>query len=81
MRRPSGEAREGEAQAARSLPERSGRERPSDPAEALYRLGLLRADPTSRIRDYRVAQATFTRLRIEYPRSRWDAEARAGRLR
>jgi TolA-binding protein len=76
-RRPSGEAREGEAKTARGAPDRSGRERPDDPAEALYRLGLLQADPTSGIRDYRAARATFTRLLSEYPRSRWDAEARA----
>jgi hypothetical protein len=38
---------------------------------------LLQADPTSGIRDYRAARATFTRLLSEYPRSRWDAEARA----
>jgi TolA-binding protein len=76
-RRPSGEAREGEAKTARGAPDRSGHERPSDPAEALYRLGLLQADPASGIRDYRAARATFTRLLSEYPRSRWDAEARA----
>lgn len=40
-------------------------ERGSDPAEALYRLGLLQADPTSGIRDYRAARATFTRLLAE----------------
>jgi hypothetical protein len=48
-----------------------------DPAEALYQLGLLQADPASGQRDYRAARATFTRLLAEYPRSRWDAEARA----
>jgi hypothetical protein len=48
-----------------------------DPAEALYRLGLLQADPASGQRDYRAARATFTRLLSEYPRSRWDTEARA----
>jgi hypothetical protein len=47
-------------------------------AEALYRLGLAQADPTSGIRDYRAARTTFTELLIRYPRSRWDAEARAG---
>lgn len=76
-RRPSGEVREGEAKTARGAPDRSGPERPRDPAEALYRLGLLQADPASGIRDYRAARATFTRLLSEYPRSRWDAEARA----
>jgi hypothetical protein len=38
---------------------------------------LLQADPTSGIRDYRAARGTFTRLLSEYPRSRWEAEARA----
>ena len=46
-------------------------------AEALYQLGLSQADPTSSARDYRAARATFTRLLIEFPRSRRDAEARA----
>ncbi len=77
VRRPAGEVREGETKAARAVPDLSGRERAGDPAEALYRLGLLQADPTSGIRDYRAARATFTRLLSEYPRSRWDAEARA----
>ena len=55
-------------------PERTRRERA---AEALYRLGLLQADPTSGIRDYRAARATFTQLLSDYPRSPWEAEARA----
>ena len=55
-------------------PERTRRERA---AEALYRLGLLQADPTSGIRDYRAARATFTQLLNDYPRSPWEAEARA----
>lgn len=76
VRRPTEEVRE-ETKAARAEPARSGRERSGDPAEELYRLGLLQADPTSGIRDYRAARATFTRLLSEYPRSRWDAEARA----
>ena len=46
-------------------------------AEALYRLGLSQADPTSPARDYRAARATFTRLLVECPRSGRDAEARA----
>jgi TolA-binding protein len=74
---PNTEARESESKAARGTPNPTGRERPGDPADALYRLGLLQADPTSGIRDYRAARATFTRLLSEYPRSRWDAEARA----
>jgi hypothetical protein len=46
-------------------------------AEALYQLGLSQADPTSNARDYRAARATFTRLLIQFPRSRRNAEARA----
>jgi len=76
-RRPSGDARDGDMRAARPGPAAAGPDRPADPAEALYRLGLLQADPTSGIRDYRAARATFTRLLSEHPRSRWDAEARA----
>lgn len=75
--RPSGEAREGEVKTPRGAPDQTGHEHPREPAEVLYRLGLLQADPTSGIRDYRAARATFTRLLSEYPRSRWDAEARA----
>lgn len=73
----SKEARQVEAvpaRAAATTPERDAR---SERAEALYRLGLLQADPTSGLRDYRAARDTFTRLLSEYPRSRWDAEARA----
>src|SRR4029077_19268425 len=73
----SKEARQVEAvpaRAAASTPERDVR---SERAEALYRLGLLQADPPSGLRDYRAARDTFTRLLSEYPRSRWDAEARA----
>lgn len=77
VRRPEGEVREEKPKAGRAVPDRSGRERAGDAAEALYRLGLLQADPTSGIRDYRAARGTFTRLLSEYPRSRWDAEARA----
>ena len=40
-------------------------ERSGDLADALYRLGLLQADPASGIRDYRAARATFTRLLSE----------------
>jgi hypothetical protein len=46
-------------------------------AETLYQIGLSQTDPTSGTRDYRAARATFTRLLIEFPRSRRDAEARA----
>jgi len=49
----------------------------TDPAEALYLLGVRQADPTSGIRDYRAARATFTELLIQYPHSRRNAEARA----
>jgi tetratricopeptide (TPR) repeat protein len=73
----SAETRRGEAgpvRAASGIPDRDAR---SERAEALYRLGLLQADPSSGLRDYRAARDTFTRLLSEYPRSRWDAEARA----
>lgn len=60
-----------------TMPPAAARPPQPDPAEALYRLGLLQADPASGQRDYRAARATFTRLLSEYPRSRWDAEARA----
>jgi TolA-binding protein len=71
--------REGQAIAARDLYRRVIREYPADQAsaEALYRLGLLQVDPASPIRDYRTARATFTLLLSRYPRSLWDAEARA----
>lgn len=77
-RRPSGEASEGGSKTSQSAPSQGGGERSGDdPAEGLYRLGLRQADPTSGIRDYRAARATFTELLIRYPRSRRDAEARA----
>ena len=72
--RPAGEVRASDPKTVPTPPERTGREKA---AETLYRLGLLQADPTSGIRDYRAARATFTRLLSEYPRSPWEAEARA----
>lgn len=72
--RPTGELPANDSKTVQAPPERTGRERA---AETLYRLGLLQADPTSGIRDYRAARATFTRLLSEYPRSPWEAEARA----
>jgi hypothetical protein len=39
--------------------------------------GVSQADPTSSLRDYRAARATFTRLLIEFPGSRRTVEARA----
>jgi TolA-binding protein len=74
--RPIDEARE-EAKATAGEPGGSRGEVPGDPAETLYRLGLRQADPTSGIRDYRAARATFTELLSRYPHSRRDAEARA----
>ena len=52
---------------------------PQDPLapQALYRLGILQADPTNPWKDYRAARVTFTRSLTEYPRSPWDADARA----
>ena len=73
--------RGGKPLAARDLYERVVRDYPDDPAcaGALFGLGLLYADPTSPLRDYRVSYATFGRLLAEHPRSRWDADARLWR--
>ena len=67
--------------AARALYERVLREYPGDPAAApaLYHLGRLQADPTSGFRNYRAAHATFSRLLTDFPKSRWEADARAWR--
>jgi len=67
--------------AARALYERVVREYPGDPAAApaLYRLGRLQADPASGFRNYRAAHAAFSRLLTDFPKSRWEAEARAWR--
>ena len=67
--------------AARALYERVAREYPDDPAAApaLYHLGRLQVDPTSGLRNYRVAHATFSRLLTDFPKSSWEAEARAWR--
>jgi hypothetical protein len=71
----------GQAPAAYGVYERVLREHPEDPAgaTALYGLGRLQADPSSRLRNYRAAHAAFSRLLSEYPQSRWEAEARAWR--
>lgn len=70
--------RTGQPAAARDLYQQVLRQHPADQAsaEALYRLGVLQADPRSPLRDYRAARVSFTRLLAEYPSSRWDAEAR-----
>ena len=66
---------------ARALYERVVREYPGDPAAApaLYNLGRLQVDPTSGYRNYRTAHATFSRLLTDFPKSRWEADARAWR--
>ena len=66
---------------ARALYERVLREYPGDPASApaLYNLGRLQVDPTSGFRNYRAAHATFSRLLTDFPKSRWEADARAWR--
>ena len=71
-------AQAGQAVAARDLYQKVLLQHPGDQAsaEALYRLGLLQADPNSSLRDYRAARTNFTRLLAEHPRSRWDTEAR-----
>jgi len=76
-RQPNTAIRGGEPPVPSAPPALASREQTPDPAETLYQLGLLQADPTSGLRDYRAARATFTRLLSEYPRSRWEAEARA----
>jgi hypothetical protein len=48
-------------------------------AEALHRLGMLRAEPGSPARDRRAAQAYFRRLAIEYRDTLPGREARAWR--
>ena len=67
--------------AARALYERVVREYPGDPAAApaLYSLGRLQADPASGFRNYRAAHAAFSRLLTDFPKSRWEAEARVWR--
>lgn len=67
--------------AARALYERVVREYPGDPAvaPALYSLGHLQADPASGFRNYRAAHAAFSRLLTDFPKSRWEADARAWR--
>jgi outer membrane protein assembly factor BamD (BamD/ComL family) len=67
--------------AARALYERVVREYPGDPASAsaLYSLGRLQADPDSGFRNYRAAHAAFSRLLTDFPKSRWEADARAWR--
>ncbi len=74
-------ARGGKPLAARDLYERVVRDYPDDPARAgaLFGLGLLYADPTGPLRDYRGSYATFGRLLAEHPRSRWDADAKLWR--
>jgi hypothetical protein len=66
---------------ARALYERVVREYPGDPAAApaLYNLGRLQVDPTSGFRNYRAAHVTFSRLLTDFPKSRWEGEARAWR--
>lgn len=67
--------------AARALYERVVREYPGDSASAsaLYSLGRLQADPTSGFRYYRAAHAAFSRLLTDFPKSRWEVDARAWR--
>jgi tetratricopeptide (TPR) repeat protein len=71
----------GQAPAAAALYEQALREHPGDPAgaAALYGLGRIQTDASSGLRNYRAALATFSRLLADYPRSRWESEARAWR--
>jgi len=72
-------AREGKSGVAQQLYLKIRDDFPQDPAacQALYRLGVLQADPLNPQKDYRASRATFTRLLAEYPRSPWDSDARA----
>lgn len=72
-------ARDGKPGAAQELYLKIQQEFPQDPAapQALYRLGVLQADPVNPLKDYRAARTTFSRLLAEYPQSPWDADARA----
>lgn len=65
-------AREGKSGVAQQLYLKIRDDFPQDPAacQALYRLGVLQADPLNPQKDYRASRATFTRLLAEYPRSR-----------
>src|SRR5258705_415778 len=71
-RQPNPAIRGGDPRFPPAPPALASRDKTPDPAEKLYQLGLLQADPTSGLRDYRAARATFTRLLSEYPRSRWE---------
>lgn len=75
-------AQRGEAREALLTYERVVRDYPADPATpgALYGLGRVQASAASPVRNYRAAQAAFTRLLVEHPGSRWDADARAWRV-
>lgn len=79
LRQADSLAREGRPSDAGALYAKIQEEFPQDPAapQALYRLGVLQADPMNPLKDYRAARATFTRLLAEYPRSPWDTDARA----
>ena len=72
-------ARGGQSSEARDLYARVVAEPARDPvhARALYNLARLQVDPSSGLRDYRAAHATFKRFLIEYPGHEWESEARA----
>jgi TolA-binding protein len=79
VRHAEGLDRAGQPGAAADLYQQVVRQHPADQAsaEALYRLGVLQADPRSPQRDYRAARVMFCGLLTDYPNSRWDTEARA----
>jgi hypothetical protein len=71
--------RRGEPQVARDLyvlvsaePERDAVH-----ARALFNLARLYTDPSTGLRDYRLAQLAFERLLTDYPAGDWDVDARA----
>ena len=74
-------ARQGRPLAARDLYARIAAEPELDAAHAraLYSLARLYTDPSSGLRDYRAAYVAFDRLLKQYPKSEWEADARAWR--
>ena len=52
-------------------------ERDEAHARALFNLARLYTDPSTGVRNYRLAQVAFERLLTEYPSGEWDIDARA----
>lgn len=71
----------GKQRTALALYGRVADEHPSDPvaADALQAIVILRVDPASPLRDYRLARPVLARLTADHPQSRWAPAARAWR--